>query len=158
MGVFGNQNTGGTWYSINNELVGGLFTLNTPGFPRSISAYLQAIGIQVAKCSIYDSSQNFVAGTEEINVPDGTAWSTFNLTSPLLPIGNYYLFSWGNTINLLQSAQTTGGTNNFFHDAQVYDGFPDPCGIPGSLLANRTASIYCTLWSQDMVITGNMTW
>lgn len=135
--------------SFRNEITGGLFTCPEDGRAESITVYLRYAGVDgKSKCAIYDSSGNFVAGTEEITtlVPTYEGWRTYSFATPASLSGgqDYYLVIWG-TVPPISSwnhlARDSGYPDEQKSEVVAYDGWPATFS-PGE--APYRLTIYCT--------------
>jgi hypothetical protein len=104
-GIFGNTNPNqGDSYSIENAIVGSLFTATENGWADNITAYLQITSnSKNVKCAIYNHSDlSLVAYTQERSISTSywPNWETFSFTDPkpsLTAGTQYILVAWASS-------------------------------------------------------------
>jgi hypothetical protein len=147
---FGSQTVGGSYYSIEDYLGGGLF--NCPSYGKTVSVTALLSNVTAAKnmkCALYDSDSNYLGQTEERSIPTETnTWETFIFPSSLLlePSHDYYIIIWSQatTGTAMLMAMDSAGTDNVYRQFNSYGVppmFPDPASF--SVVSNKTACIYC---------------
>jgi hypothetical protein len=168
-GSFGNTNTGSDSYSIENTIVGSLFTATENGWADNITAYLQVTSSsKYVKCAIYNHSDlSLVAYTQERLIPPSSwpyspSWETFSFTDPkpsLTAGTQYILVAWsssgyGDTLFYRQN----GDINQAHYDNLAYGPtWPNPFSVDSH--GARSYCIYCsytkpTEYSSEVEFTG----
>lgn len=132
---------------IGNIIAGTEYTLTDDNAEiQSISAWLRTTSPpQPAKAGIYDSSGNFVAGTNENNVTSDTPGTWFNFIfteNPVLNSGNYWLVVFGGGSIMLNWADNVGYTAEQ-ETGITYNGFPATYS-PSVVGTDKQAVIYAT--------------
>jgi hypothetical protein len=150
-GTFGNTNTGTDYYSIEDNIVGSLFTATDNGWADSITAYLQiTTSAKNVKCAIYNHSNlSLVAYTQERNITTSPSpnWQTFtfNAPKPSLTAGTQYiLVAWASSGSGgdAQFYRQDGATDQAHYDLNhAYGAWPNPLTV--SAHGARSYCIYC---------------
>jgi hypothetical protein len=159
MAVFGNENLQTSTVSIENQIIGGVFSPASSGTADSIDCYMDFGGLWnlSVKCGLYKwnsgtSVWDFVKETETWTVgfgEDVDGWHTFNFTGtkPIVSSGvNYILCAWSedaarSALNVRVNPGFAG--NKVLADSlATYGTFPDPFSID-TTLANYIMSIHC---------------
>jgi hypothetical protein len=150
---FGNETKQTSTTTIEDVIVGSVFTITEAGTGDSITAAFRcdaAAWTGKIKCAIYlGSDHSFVANgvTEErtLTLSTTVTWFTFNFvgTKPSLTINTaYVLVAWAQSVAENCYIMYTGGdANQGHHQAIAYNSFPNPL-VPVETL--RKCSIYCT--------------
>jgi hypothetical protein len=86
--IFGNDATSASTTTIENNIKGGFFQMNTTGgLGDNISAYLEIAGpAKNAKCAIYDNSLNLLENGTTQEVSYSAGWNTFSFNLSSKPI------------------------------------------------------------------------
>ncbi len=151
---FGDQNPESNTASIEDNIRGSSFIASQTGTLQSISACVQtSTKAENMKASIYDSSYNLIAQTQEVSVPKNTnGWVTFNFgTAPSVTVGtSYFLVAWSQSSsgNGYIYYSTSGSANQGYSQAQTYaSNWPNP--LSGGSLNNYKYSIYANYTPQN---------
>lgn len=150
-GIFGNANTNyDDYFSIENTIVGSVFTAADSGWADSITAYLQVTSSSKSvKCAIYKQSDLSLVGyTQERTIsPSSISWQTFSFNEPkpnLTAGTQYILVAWsssgyGDTLFYRQD----GAIDQAYYDYVTYgSSWPDPFEVEAH--GARSYCIYCT--------------
>jgi hypothetical protein len=151
-GTFGNTNPNqGDYYSIENTIVGSLFTATENGWADNITAYLQVTSSsKYVKCAIYNHSDlSLVAYTQErlVSSSFSPSWETFSFTDPkpsLTAGAQYILVAWsssgyGDTLFYRQD----GAVDQAHYDNLAYGPtWPNPLTVDTH--GARNYCIYCS--------------
>lgn len=146
---FGYENIGSTQLDVDTVIVGSKFSCPA-GTANGITVYIknQTQELAYIKCAIYDSSLNYVGGTEEAELATGTNWR-----SPLFPVdnkptltaGDYWLFVWGNAgYGETIAYYDNGSDNQGLSKSLAYGEWP--ATIESPTYTNRKFSIYCDFY------------
>jgi len=154
-GTLGNTNTGSDSYSIENTIVGSLFTATENGWADSIIAYIQITGSQKnVKCAIYSHSDlSLVAYTQERTIPIsyyGPSWETFSFTNPkpnLTAGTQYVLVAWSSAGYYYGDDalffRINGAVDQAHYDSLAYGStWPNPLTVDTH--GSRNYCIYCS--------------
>jgi len=132
---------------MDNKLLGTEFTLSDDDVQiQSVSAYIEFIGNSEVKVGIYDSDDNFVAGSNPyINtagaLPD--AWFDFTFTAkPTLASGDYWLLITANNQNSLIHLEDATSDLTYF-STSTFNGFPATFDNP-QLETNNNVGLLAT--------------
>jgi len=142
MGLWGNQNIGAYFESIEDVLAACSFVCTVTGPANFIKAYITpALGYsQYCKCAIYTDNNgypgNLLGQTEETLVEGGTDWFYFYFSAPKPDVvaGNtYWLVAWGPSATGTAKVKTQGGTPYAYTKSYTYGpNFPDPFPSEGT--------------------------
>ncbi|MGB9853468.1 MAG: hypothetical protein ACPLRY_01470 [Candidatus Bathyarchaeales archaeon] len=150
METFGNTVAGtlNNRRNTENTIVGSLFVPAKDGEAQSIAVYIRMTSnSKRMRCAIYlHDNLTLIAQTEEILVPVGTAWVTFNFQAPkpvLRANTEYLLVAWSESGNGYAYLHFTSGTTNKGHYISLNYGAAFPNQMPAPTHDNRAYSIYC---------------
>lgn len=142
---FGYETQGGSSASIENTIMGAVFTITEDGTADSITAYISIFSgySDNVKAAIYKHSDLSLIASSAQQVISSTGWKTFPLNNEALTSGTaYILVIWATNANGVCALRYNDGDIDQGHtDYEIYDGFPDPY-VPSH--TTRKASVYCT--------------
>jgi uncharacterized protein (UPF0333 family) len=146
--TFGDTTQSGSSYTnTENTIVGSRFTITQDGWADSIKAYVNMTSsAKNMECIIYRHNDSSLVGTtQQVNVPVGTGWVTFNFAQPkplLSANTEYVLVAW--------SASGYGSANLYYESGSSNQGHtqnsnygtpPNPASFSHN---NNQYAIYCT--------------